>query len=898
MGVFEVAVEAERAQRVALEDRGLAGIEQRREQRNRSRALLRDHVPVHERGKGTLRVEEETPLIGPVEAALEQRGDQPHRLLRIHQSRAERGHLPLQHLVERPEGRVRPVRMNLEKVVRVIEPVPAAVRADRVIDVPEGGPAEPGDLRGVERFLSREPLGVDRLAVVGEGRTQSVQEALPVRVAHRPGFERRLRVAQDRVHATEPGRHLGGDPNRPVVRPAGRTFQERQVAAEISQGDHGDAVSDQGVVRVVPFRALGVDPDPAVRDEIRELGEGGYEELLQERHVVDRSVGTRDELPVRSHRAHPVFDPGGQRVVVRDGGPRVLDDGRVRLQAIGDVGVGEDLPPQELLQRAGQEPGQGLQELEEVYDLVVAPVADVAPGIVRIGDLPLDPVAGDPVRVEAVHGGGVDELRHHARQEVGVAEAQRLPVLEDVPPVALVAEDPPPVRILHVDGEAVPGAARVPMAASEPEGKVLVGQPFEGGVPGLPGGPHQVTRRDPAGERRDPAPVALRHRRVPRPEELTEIGGRDLVVPVEGSSAHDVEEHVGEVVHGRRPVAGELKAVRRRHDPHQALVGRPERDLDRLPQIPLPEQPIAEGGEFHVTLADVGGQVPARAFPRPEIHRRVDQVVSAASGQDGFAGHGVSAAKRLHRLQGQVDPGIREPGAPDGVGPEDLGGLGAVGDLGGEGEYGEPGFRIAVRPPVGVDQGTRLLVEGERRPPGEDVSQAVEEGDGHRLPAEVLQGRGPHPAELVAARPPVPEEKSQVQVQLLEHDPVPDGALVEGPLHPEPAVPSGRQGFPEDLGFTLPPHPEQGDRSGVKRPVVELVHRLVGEEASVRVHPPGGEPPPGGDEHPEVGVGGDAHEEGGHPMGTLDPGVVLPDRFPRFGGRPIRNLDDSRAHAR
>ena len=44
-----------------------------------------------------------------------------------------------------------------------------------------------------------------------------------------------------------------------------------------------------------------------------------------------------------------------------------------------------------------------LQEFQKVDDLVVAPVADVAPGIVRLLDFPVDPLLADPVGVVAVY---------------------------------------------------------------------------------------------------------------------------------------------------------------------------------------------------------------------------------------------------------------------------------------------------------------------------------------------------------------------------------------------------------------------------------------------------------------------------------------------------------------
>ena len=45
------------------------------------------------------------------------------------------------------------------------------------------------------------------------------------------------------------------------------------VAPHIEERDHGKALTDQRVVCIVPLRPLRIQPDPAVDDEVAELGE-------------------------------------------------------------------------------------------------------------------------------------------------------------------------------------------------------------------------------------------------------------------------------------------------------------------------------------------------------------------------------------------------------------------------------------------------------------------------------------------------------------------------------------------------------------------------------------------------------------------------------------------------
>ena len=113
------------------------------------------------------------------------------------------------------------------------------------------------------------------------------------------------------------------------------------------------------------------------------------------------------------------------------------------------------------------------EQLQQVDDLVITPIADVAPGVVGFLDFPVNAFLGDSVRVIAINGGGVDELRDHVLDEVGIAERERLPVLENIAPIALVGEQALAEFVFQSDRELVPWATRVTMTPAECDRQIL-----------------------------------------------------------------------------------------------------------------------------------------------------------------------------------------------------------------------------------------------------------------------------------------------------------------------------------------------------------------------------------------------------------------------------------------
>ena len=139
---------------------------------------------------------------------------------------------------------------------------------------------------------------------------------------------------------------------------------------------------------------------------------------------------------------------------------------------------------------------------------MVVPVTYVGPWVVTVDAFPVDAMPADPVRVVAINGHRIDELRYHVRSPTRIALKQRLPVLEDVAPIALVVGHHAPVRIFDADLESVPRPARVAVSPAECEGEVLKAQADKVGISGLSCLGHQGLIIQGRGQRLEPIPIA------------------------------------------------------------------------------------------------------------------------------------------------------------------------------------------------------------------------------------------------------------------------------------------------------------------------------------------------------------------------------------------------------
>ena len=264
------------------------------------------------------------------------------------------------------------------------------------------------------------------------------------------------------------------------------------------------------------------------------------------------------------------------------------------LQPVGHIGKAEHgLVPQPL-QQAGAMGLYGFQQLQQVDDLVVAPVADVAPGVCLVFHFPVDAVAADAVGVVAIGCHGAQEHRHHRSRITRFAGQQGFPVLEDVAPVAFIADETPAVLAAHPDGEAVPRAAGVAVAPAEGQWQVTQDQPFQlrPALAGCLQGRVAVQTGGVLGQQR--GQLLARH------TVAAACVGQELVsVQVQAidkhAAAHDVEEHIGLVVCGRHRRGGILKGVR------------PGQQLGQACRVALAG--LGDVGGRACTLAQLGGQL-------------------------------------------------------------------------------------------------------------------------------------------------------------------------------------------------------------------------------------------------------------------------------------------------
>ena len=306
---------------------------------------------------------------------------------------------------------------------------------------------------------------------------------------------------------------------------------------------------------------MGVEPDARAGHEVGQLGQQRDEKFLREIRADDPLVPIEEELAFGA----VLLDPGLDRflqVMVEDHGVfRIGHQAAVIADAVGDVGVGEDVALEQTGQAAGIVLLGVFEQLEQVDDLVVAPISDTGPRVMGLRHFPIDAPARDPVGVVAVRGRSIEEPRDHARGEAGERLGQGFPVLENVPPVALIIEHPPARRIPGGDGEAVPRPARVAVAPAEGQGQVFTADSLQTRVVRLAGRLDEFRVGELCGQAAGQAFPARDHGGRGRTHMLVEIAAVDFLPVGENAPAHHIAERVGVVPrrsHGQR---GDLQPV-------------------------------------------------------------------------------------------------------------------------------------------------------------------------------------------------------------------------------------------------------------------------------------------------------------------------------------------------
>ena len=354
---------------------------------------------------------------------------------------------------------------------------------------------------------------------------------------------------------------LQGHRNRPAFR-AG-LFKKRadkdHHSAKIAKSHHAKAVARQSVVSVVPFRPLGVQPNAAVGNKVCQLCQNQLKQLCRHSDHIRASVLSA-KLGVASE-----FFCVGQNLVVKVAHKRycvarIFFDVGVSLDVVGNIGRRENFLVQKFRQNARVKFVLQLQKLLQVNDLVVVPVADVGPRIVRLRNFPIKARARYAVGVKAVGGRRVKKLGNHSSNVNRIAHRERFPVLENVAPVSFVVQNRLAKAVLQVNRKLVPRTAGVAVPARERKRKVFQIQALQ----------LRVARR---ADRLAQLRVIHRRRQAQSPRvaglgavsrfnKVDEVRRLNVVVLDEHAAAHNVEHYVGLVVNRSHFVGGVLQAVR------------------------------------------------------------------------------------------------------------------------------------------------------------------------------------------------------------------------------------------------------------------------------------------------------------------------------------------------
>ncbi|CAI8437392.1 MAG: Uncharacterised protein [Cryomorphaceae bacterium] len=165
---------------------------------------------------------------------------------------------------------------------------------------------------------------------------------------------------------------------------------------------------------------------------------------------------------------------------------RVFHDRAVRLDLVRHIRVDKKVIVEVVAQRTRLVLLDKFEEFQQVDDLMIPPVADVRPRVVRFDRFPVESVFSDAVRVVPIESCCVEEFVNHSLHKLWVAVCKCFPILEDITPVSLVVEDFRTVLFVTcVDGKFIPRARRIAMAAAKLQRQVLEAQAFKIEIRGI-----------------------------------------------------------------------------------------------------------------------------------------------------------------------------------------------------------------------------------------------------------------------------------------------------------------------------------------------------------------------------------------------------------------------------
>ena len=258
---------------------------------------------------------------------------------------------------------------------------------------------------------------------------------------------------------------------------------------------------------------------------------------------------------------------------------------------------------------------QNLQQLEQIDDLVIAPVADMCPWVGWINDLPINAVLGDAIGVVAIGGGGVGELADHAGRVAREGKREGFPVLEDVTPVALVIQNPRPVRIFRGDGEAIPRAARIAVPPAEGQRQIFPAEPLQVWVSTFDRQRQQAWMVNAFAKLAEKGGVAGGNLFVRMADKGMQVVRIHLVTVIKNAAAHHIEQHIAVMPCVAQRLGGLLQPIGFADNTPQFLGAADNVCVHQFSQLGGLTQQAVEFGHIGRPPVDVGNQIPIPGLP-------------------------------------------------------------------------------------------------------------------------------------------------------------------------------------------------------------------------------------------------------------------------------------------
>ena len=230
---------------------------------------------------------------------------------------------------------------------------------------------------------------------------------------------------------------------------------------------------------------------------------------------------------------------------------------------------------------------------------------------------------------------------------------------------------------------------------------------------------------------------------------------------------------------------------------------------------------------------------------------------SRPPGSGGRLGELLAVSEGSESVRIEAEPGIGQPRGPDGGGSQRLGWFRSIDDQRLHGE--DADSRVEdLAAPVGVGKVAHRLLERHADTPRHHVEQSIDEFDRAGVALGVSRQRhGSNPTESIRRCPAVAQRESEFEMLFLEDHGIAEHALEQA----APRVGAmSRERLP-DGGAARLRDAQDGDRTDSAAEVMESIVGLVRKDAPFGLDPAGRQPAGAREEHPEIGVADDGHQE-------------------------------------